>query len=78
MSRNQETIVEYAEELKQYAEKLKFSSNFVRSVTLTPKEHKMLIEGYKSDKLSKKYKDLESADLTDYFLWERSNGGTNF
>jgi len=78
MSRNKEKLSQYVKELKEYAEKLKFSTNFVGSVTLASKEHKMLIEGYKSKKLSKSYNELEIADLTDYFLLERSNGGTNF
>ncbi len=78
MSRNKEISAEYAEELKDYAEKLNFFSNFAGEVTLSSQEHKMLIEGYKSKFMkSKLFKEFERADLTDYFLWERSNGGTN-
>ena len=79
MSDKQENIKKYEEKLKEYAEKLDFSSNFSASETLSKEEHKMLIEGYKSDKFYKtnEFLELEKADLSDYSFWERANGGTN-
>ena len=78
MSKKKDFKSEYADELKEYGEKLNISSNFSGSATLSYKEHKMLVEGYKRDKfyLSKEYKELETADLSDFLSWERSDGGT--
>ena len=78
MSKKKDFQAEYAEELKEYGEKLNFSSNFSTSATLSYKEHKMLVEGYKRDRfhLSKEYMELEVADLSDFLSLERSDGGT--
>jgi hypothetical protein len=66
----------YEEILKEYSEKINISSKFSTEVTLSCKEHKMLLEGYASLKLSKEYFELERADLEDYMLLERSYGGS--
>lgn len=63
---------------KEIEEKESFSSNFSSVETLSLKEHKMLVEGYKSLSLNEEYFKLEQADLADYMFWERNNGGTTF
>ena len=80
MSRKIENQKKYEEELGEYAEKLKFSSNFETCVTLSAEEHKMLIDSYKKGKFQKSadYRLFERADLVDYFVVERSNGRTDF
>ncbi len=80
MSRKKENQKKYEEELEEYAEKAKFSSNFETCVTLTAEEHKMLIDSYKKGMFqkSKEYQILERADLEDYFKMERKRGGTSF
>ena len=80
MSRKIENQKKYEEELGEYAEKLKFSSNFETCVTLSAEEHKMLIDSYKKGKFQKssEYNLLERADLEDYLKMERKRGGTNF
>ena len=79
MSNKKENIKKYEDKLKEYAEKLNFSSNFSMAATLSEEEHKMLIEGYKCDKFYKTnaFAEFETADLSDYFIWERAHGGTN-
>lgn len=63
---------------KEIEEKESFSSNFSSVETLSLKEHKMLVEGYKSLSLDEEYFKLEQTDLADYMFWERNNGGTTF
>ena len=80
MSRKIENQKKYEEELKEYAEKANFSSNFETCVTMTAEEHKMLIDSYKKGKFQKDkdYQLFERADLEDYFKMERKRGGTSF
>lgn len=45
--------------------------------TLSEQEHKLLVEGYSdqdNEAIYELLKELDIADLTDYFLWERSYG----
>lgn len=76
MSRKNESAAKYAEKLKEYAEKLNFSTYFSTCATLSLEEHKMLVEGYKDSKFheSKEFVEFERADLFDYMLLERRHG----
>ena len=76
MSKNTLILKKYEEMLKEYDEKLNISSIFGTSVTLSCKEHKMLLEGYKHSRISEEFLENEKADLSDFMLWERSNGGS--
>lgn len=52
-------------------------SKKVEQETLSKDEHRLLVEGYSNEELAKEYSelgDLEFADLSDYFLWERRYG----
>lgn len=52
-------------------------SNKVEQETLTKEEHRLLLEGYGDKELADIYvdlKDLDIADLSDYFLLERRYG----
>ena len=71
MSKNKEIEKEYVDRLKEYAEKINFSSYFDSMATLSEKEHKMLVEGYKKDLQSAYDEDLEQADLYDLLLMEK-------
>ena len=77
MLRNSDNFEKYAESLRKYAKELEKTSNFGMCDTLSLKEHKMLVEGYKKsiDIQGKQYCELEIADLSDFMLWERSHGG---
>jgi hypothetical protein len=77
MAKTQKNIKNYEDELKEYAENLENTTNFDIHDTLSPQEHKMLIEGYKSsvEVETQEYQELEIADLSDFMFWERSNGG---
>ena len=76
MAKESEYVSNYEDELKEYAENLENSTNFDIGDTLSLAEHKMLVEGYKSSEIEEEYSELEIADLSDFMLWERSNGGT--
>ena len=77
MSKNKEIEKEYVEKLSEYAEKKDFSTYFDSMATLSEKEHKMLLEGYKNAKISKAFIEFEFADLYDLNFMERNNGGNN-
>lgn len=78
MSNNKETEKIYAKKLSQYAEKLNFSTIFDCVETLSQEEHKMLVEGNKSNSYfsTQEFREFERADLIDFFNLERSDGGT--